>query len=71
METQYSKFDDAQTALAESIADAFSLLPSGGSDFHGENKPDIRIGVGKGNLRIDFSVAERIKKYLKENSILV
>lgn len=28
------------------------LLFSGGSDYHGKNKPLIRLGVGKGNLKI-------------------
>ena len=30
----------------------FNLLASGGSDFHGTNKPDICIGTGRGSLRV-------------------
>ena len=30
----------------------FGLKKSGGSDFHGVNKPDIRLGEGRGNLKI-------------------
>ena len=41
--------------LAENIAAQFSLLTSGGSDFHGSVKPDISLGVGKGNLCIPIS----------------
>ena len=52
MEVMYPKYDEATTALAMSLCREFSLLPSGGSDFHGLNKPDIRIGIGRGNLRI-------------------
>ena len=50
MEVAYSKFSPEQTALAIQIADAFGLAYSGGSDFHGENKPDIALGVGRGGL---------------------
>lgn len=52
MEVYYPLFDEEQTCLAACIAEEFDLLKSGGSDFHGANKPDIRIGTGKGNLCI-------------------
>ncbi len=32
-----------------SIAKKFNLLESGGSDYHGENKPNINIGFGYEN----------------------
>ena len=28
----------------------YDLLATGGSDFHGTNKPDIEIGTGRGPL---------------------
>ena len=40
------------------------LLQSGGSDFHGLNKPDIKLGVGRGNLRIPQLFAEEMKRGL-------
>lgn len=52
MEVYYAKFSREETQLAETIAAEFGLLPSGGSDYHGDNKPDIRMGVGRGDLRI-------------------
>lgn len=52
MEVAYAKYDAETTALSTEIADAFELLPSGGSDFHGGNKPDIAIGVGRGDLAV-------------------
>ena len=62
MEVYYPLFDAAQTALAEQIAAEFGLVKSGGSDFHGENKPDIRIGVGKGTLKVSLSCLEELKR---------
>ena len=52
METEYSTFTAEQTAKAKQIAAEFGLLESGGSDFHGKNKPHIRLGKGEGNLCI-------------------
>jgi len=52
METLYSTFDETLTAKAIAIAVEFGLKQSGGSDFHGANKPDISLGTGRGNLAI-------------------
>ena len=52
METLYSAYDEETTAKAEKIAEEFGLLPSGGSDYHGGNKPHIQLAVGQGNLAI-------------------
>ena len=35
-----------------------NLYISGGSDYHGRKKPDIEIGVGKGNLNISKEILE-------------
>ncbi|MEI3339541.1 MAG: hypothetical protein V8R80_05970 [Eubacterium sp.] len=44
------------------MAERFGLLISGGSDFHGTNKPYIKLSVGKGNLKIPYEILENIKK---------
>ncbi len=55
METVYVTYDEATTRLAKQTADAFGLKESGGSDFHGENKPDISLGTGRGALCVPLS----------------
>ena len=64
METVYSSYSPETAALAADIAREFDLLPSGGSDFHGTNKPDIALGIRKGNLQIPFSFVEQLKNCL-------
>ena len=66
MEVYYSKFSPEETALAEQIASEYKLLPSGGSDYHGDIKPDIRLGVGRGNLRIPSAFLKNLKSRWKE-----
>ena len=61
MEVAYSKYSLETTARAVAVADAFGLRYSGGSDFHGGNKPDIRLGTGRGDLRIPLSWLEELK----------
>ena len=64
METQYSKYDSQKVKISKRIAEHFNLLESGGSDFHGANKPDIQMGSGKGNLRVPTEFYERLKNTL-------
>ncbi len=52
MEVAYSKYSPETTATAFAVADDFGLHYSGGSDFHGGNKPDIALGTGRGELAI-------------------
>lgn len=65
MEVFYPRFSEAQTVLAGRIAEEFGLVKSGGSDFHGANKPDIRIGVGTGALAVPLAQLEALKKCIK------
>ncbi|MBQ7378876.1 MAG: PHP domain-containing protein [Clostridia bacterium] len=62
METDYSTFDQATTAQAHALAEKYGLLPSGGSDYHGTNKPDISVGTGKGSLLVPFAYYENLVK---------
>ena len=61
METVYVDYDERTTKTAKAVAKDFSLKESGGSDFHGKAKPDIALGVGRGNLRVS---AEFVSKLL-------
>lgn len=50
--------DDDEKLAA--LAEKYGLFLTGGSDFHGSNKPDIDLGVGKGNLRIGKELLRNI-----------
>ena len=51
---------DVRTCLA--LAKRFDLGVSGGSDYHGSNKPTIRLGQGYGGLRVSAAVLESLKE---------
>lgn len=60
MEVQHSSYDGETVRRAAAMAAEFGLLPSGGSDFHGEVKPDVGLGVGKGNLDVPDGCYRRL-----------
>lgn len=60
METRYSTFTLQLTKAAHSLTPAFCLLESGGSDFHGGNKPGIQLGSGKGDLAVPYSFVQSL-----------
>lgn len=63
METEYATYSEEDERFAKQMCGRFGLLESGGSDFHGRNKPDISLGTGRGNLRIPFGFFEKLKEF--------
>lgn len=62
VEVFHPKHDLQQRQTAQSLAREFGLKCSGGSDFHGSNKPDIRLGVGRGDLAVPMAYFQGLKK---------
>ena len=60
LETHYSTYTSDETALCQRLAARFGLLSTGGSDFHGDSKPDITLGVGRGHLRVPDALAGKL-----------
>ena len=64
----YSSFHPPEfTEYLLEFARQKKLCISGGSDFHGLNKPEIELGNGLGNLKIPNSVYEQLKKCVKQD----
>jgi len=62
IEAVYSTYNAAEERHIRSLAAKYELLISGGSDFHGANKPGLDLGNGYGKLFIPYSILEKIKK---------
>ncbi len=65
MECIYSTFSTAEEREMRTLAAKHGLLISGGSDFHGENKPKLDLAVGYGKLFIPEEILDNIKKVCK------
>ena len=66
IEVYYSKNSPRDTLHYMRLCDNFELLPSGGSDFHGENKPGINLGVGRGDLSVPYQLLEDLRNKARE-----
>lgn len=65
IEAIYSTYQSGDTRNMKKLAADYGLLLSGGSDFHGSNKPHIQLGRGMGRLHVPYSVLDQLKKKLK------
>lgn len=67
VEAVYSNHQQEQEDFLKELAKENNLLISGGTDFHGATKPDIELGIGKGNMKIPLSIwtdmQESLRKY--------
>ncbi len=60
IEVLYSNHSLQDEIYAKKLSKKYGLLPSGGSDFHGSNKPAIDIGTGRGNLSVPYEYLENL-----------
>lgn len=52
IECFYRDHAEEDEARFLALAEKFRLVPTGGSDFHGTNRPDVHLGVGEGSMRV-------------------
>lgn len=64
LEAFYPGHTPEMTRAYTTLARELGLIVTGGSDFHGAFKPDIRMGTGKGSLRVPFHVYQDILNQL-------
>lgn len=62
IEAVYVMNKGSDEAFVRSLAQKYDLLITGGSDFHGANKPNISLGTGlRSNLSIPYSLLDTLK----------
>jgi 3',5'-nucleoside bisphosphate phosphatase len=62
VEVHYSTHSKSQTANYLELAQRLGLLVTGGSDFHGITKPDIEVGYGRGDLKVNPRLLAPLKE---------
>ena len=62
IEAIYSTYSPSEERQIKELALKYDLLISGGSDFHGANKPKIDLGTGMGKLFLPEDLLIPIKK---------
>jgi len=56
IETYYTEFTNEQIKYILSLTQEKKLYRSGGTDYHGNNKKGIEIGIGRGDLKIPSEI---------------
>lgn len=52
LECEYGAYRPEERAPLHELAARHGLAPTGGSDYHGENKPGLSVGTGRGDLHV-------------------
>jgi 3',5'-nucleoside bisphosphate phosphatase len=52
MECYYPLYSPLEREGYAALAGRFGLYPAGGSDYHGTYKPEVELGIGRGNLMV-------------------
>ena len=63
IEVVHSKHGPEERAAFSALARELDLVETGGSDFHGENKPDVALGRGRdGNVAVEASTLDALRR---------
>ena len=66
VEGYYTDYTPDMEQRYRAMAKELGLTISGGTDYHGANKPHITIGSGRGDLEIPYSVLDGLRARHKE-----
>ncbi|MBV9413163.1 MAG: phosphatase, partial [Acidimicrobiia bacterium] len=60
IEAIYGRYEPADREGLADLARRHGLVATGGSDHHGTYKPDLQVGVGRGDLDVPDDVLEEL-----------
>lgn len=60
IECHYAEYSPDLRAHLVQLCDGLGLIATGGSDYHGRYKPDIAVGIGRGDLAVPDHVVDLI-----------
>jgi predicted metal-dependent phosphoesterase TrpH len=61
IEVYYPEHSALEVAQYKTLADRYGLLSTGGTDYHGIEKNGLDIGVGRGEMKLPYSIVENLK----------
>jgi predicted metal-dependent phosphoesterase TrpH len=62
LEAYHSDHGAEQTDICLELARKHRLAVTGGSDYHGENKENVALGMGRGNMRVPLSLLDDLER---------
>lgn len=64
MEQYYPSYTNEHMQYAQYLIGKYHLIPSGGTDYHGSNRPEIGLGTGEGSFHVPDHIFKNIDKRL-------
>jgi predicted metal-dependent phosphoesterase TrpH len=64
IERYYPSFNEEHIDYVQYLINKYKLIASGGTDFHGNNRPEISLGEGEGDFFVPDNIYENIKARL-------
>jgi predicted metal-dependent phosphoesterase TrpH len=61
IEAYYPEHSALEVAQYKTLAEKHGLLITGGTDYHGIEKNGLDIGVGRGEMKLPYSIVENLK----------
>jgi predicted metal-dependent phosphoesterase TrpH len=61
IEVYYPEHSVLEVAQYKTLTERYGLLMTGGTDYHGIEKNGLDIGVGRGDMRLPYSIVEGLK----------
>ena len=61
IEVYYPEHSALEVAQYKTLAQRYGLLMTGGTDYHGIEKNRLDIGVGRGEMKLPYSIVEGLK----------
>jgi len=62
IEVYYPEHSPSETVQYKSMAERYGLVITGGTDYHGIEKNGVDIGIGRGDMRLSYSMVEALRK---------
>jgi predicted metal-dependent phosphoesterase TrpH len=68
IEVYYPEHSPLEVAQYKTLAERHGLLTTGGTDYHGIEKNGLDIGVGRGQMKIPYTMVENLKTLRNQSS---
>ena len=61
IEAHYPEHSSSEVAQFKALAERHGLILTGGTDYHGIEKESVDVGVGRGEMKLPYSLVETLK----------
>lgn len=68
-EAHYPDYGPLEERYFLELARSLDMVPTGGSDYHGGNKPGQHLGVGRGSLHVPDAILARLQRLLPGQAV--